>query len=380
MIRLIATVSATAMLLGCSAPQPFDWGATVDVTDDTIDPTDPNTSVNSMFAYDREAGLTMNSVEYDREKNDLVINNLPFDGPAGRYDFMARIGGVKVFESRQTATTGQVKHYAVFVESEHIEAAAAAGANWIEYGYGGANINRDRSFSLPRSGEYVYIGEYAAVRTFDDRGGLELVSGDVRIILDVNDFDPVDGIQGALTGTVYNRSISGVNGERPNRLSPLYLAVTSFSTEEGVFKDGSATTFLESGDADASGTFDGFLAGPSGTDIGGHVVITGSAYNELVTYDVVSYQVTTVTPAVVIGGVEIVAEQSSTVTGTISALDTDSRTQAQNTVNNGGTVGHLSVNASELPEGAEIVETNVRDVLFVSEQNAREIGVLVGER
>jgi len=95
---------------------------------------------------------------------------------------------------------------------------------------------------------------------------------------------------------------------------------------------------------------------------------------------VVSYQVTTVTPAVVIGGVEIVAEQSSTVTGTISALDTDSRTQAQNTVNNGGTVGHLSVNASELPEGAEIVETNVRDVLFVSEQNAREIGVLVGER
>jgi len=230
MIRLIATVSATAMLLGCSAPQPFDWGATVDVTDDTIDPTDPNTSVNSMFAYDREAGLTMNSVEYDREKNDLVINNLPFDGPAGRYDFMARIGGVKVFESRQTATTGQVKHYAVFVESEHIEAAAAAGANWIEYGYGGANINRDRSFSLPRSGEYVYIGEYAAVRTFDDRGGLELVSGDVRIILDVNDFDPVDGIQGALTGTVYNRSVSGVNGERPNRLSPLYLAVTSFST------------------------------------------------------------------------------------------------------------------------------------------------------
>lgn len=184
------------MLTACSGTQPFDFDAEFEEETEVVDPTDPNVTVDSKFAFDREAGLTMNSVtvvENTDGSNHLLINNLPFDGPEGRYDFVSALGAGGVYGSQQTETTGQVKHYAVFISSTHIEAAAAAGEDWVNFGYGGANINRD-SFSLPNDGEYVYTGDYVGVRTFEDRAGLELVDGDVRILLDVNDFDPVGGI------------------------------------------------------------------------------------------------------------------------------------------------------------------------------------------
>ena len=276
MFRLLATISAIATVSACSSPQPFDWATEngTDETLETIDPTDPNVTVDSKFAYDRARGLTMYSVEYDSENDELIINNLPFDGPSGRYDRFGNVGAAGAYESRQTQYTGRVKHYAVFLRSEHIEAAAAAGADWVEFGYGGANITRD-SFSAPIDGEYVYFGDYAGVRTFSDRSGLELVSGDVSILLDVNDFDPVDGIQGAIVGTIYNRSISGLVGSANASLQNVGLVLVEFTTDDGTFNGGGSVTSLANGTDGGSGSFDGFLAGPNSTDIGANIVMEG---------------------------------------------------------------------------------------------------------
>jgi len=377
MFRLLATISAIATLSACSSPQPFDWATEngTDETLETIDPTDPNVTVDSKFAYDRARGLTMNSVEYDSENDELIINNLPFDGPSGRYDRFGNVGAAGAYESRQTQYTGRVKHYAVFLRSEHIEAAAAAGADWVEFGYGGANITRD-SFSAPIDGEYVYFGDYAGVRTFSDRSGLELVSGDVSILLDVNDFDPVDGIQGAIVGTIYNCSISGLVGSANASLQNVGLVLVEFTTDDGTFNGGGSVTSLANGTDGGSGSFDGFLAGPNSTDIGANIVMEGPAYSQNVAFDVVTYQVTEEVLNPVTGDVV-----STFVTyGTASGLTNDERGAIQDLVDSGQTIPFQSYNPLDIPSNAVITGTAIDYQLFVSGFDAREIGVLVAEQ
>lgn len=377
MFRLFATMSVFAALSACSGTQPFDWATDngTDETEETIDPTDPNVTVDSKFAYDRERGLTMNRVDYDSENNELVINNLPFDGPSGRYDQFGTVGAAGAYESRQTDTTGRVKHYAVFLQSDHIDAAAAAGANWVNFGYGGANITRD-SFTSPIDGEYVYFGDYAGVRTFSDRSGLELVSGDVTILLDVNDFDPVDGIQGAIVGTISGRDISGLVGNSNASLQNVGLVLVEFTTADGTFDGGTAQTTLADGSNGGSGSFEGFLAGTNSTDIGANVVIEGPAYSQSVGYEVVTYQVTEETLNPFTG--EVIATTTSTTT--VSGLTNDEYAVIQDQINAGQTVPFQSFNNAEIPSNAVITGRRNEYQLFVSEFDAREIGVLVAEQ
>ena len=73
-----------------------------DETPSTVDPDDP-TTVDSLFAFDLSRSLTMNDVVYDAANDELVINNLPFDGPDGRYDYYRGQGNAGIYESRQTA-------------------------------------------------------------------------------------------------------------------------------------------------------------------------------------------------------------------------------------------------------------------------------------
>ena len=167
MSRLITAVAITAALAGCDGTNPFMLEATAPTGEtEALDENDPNTSVDSKFAFDPAASLTMNSVVYDDNgtpndptDDDLIINNLPFDGPAGRYDAVAGTQTVSptglttgIYESRQTATTGQIKHYAVFLQGDYTDATSAAGRDWGNFGNAGANINRS-DFNLPSSNE-----------------------------------------------------------------------------------------------------------------------------------------------------------------------------------------------------------------------------------
>jgi hypothetical protein len=66
------------VLAGCGG-NPF-------IDESVVEPGDPNISADNRFLWDPKNKLTMNNVEYDSENDQLIINNLPFDGPDGRYD------------------------------------------------------------------------------------------------------------------------------------------------------------------------------------------------------------------------------------------------------------------------------------------------------
>lgn len=348
---------AVALVAGCGG-NPF-------LTDDDgtpLDPEDPNTSVNSKFLWDPEQDLTMNAVRYDPVNNQLVINNLPFDGPDGIYDNTLTLSnGAGVYASRKTATTGRIQHYAVFIEGNAMQATAAAGAEWIQYGNAGANINRS-SFSLPSGvGEYIYVGTYSGVRTFDAKSGIELVTGDVSLLVDVLDFDPVDGIQGDIVGTVTNRTRVSTTGLAGRGMPTIFLAEVSFQTKDGTLDDGEAYSFKPgSSDTWMDGNYSGLFGGSNGEELGGYLVVEGVADIQTVTYQVVRYQ----------------TDEGNFIS---SGLDTTNIETLQAQINAGLTLPSY-IAAPGIPADATILSDETLALQLETDFNAREIGVFISEQ
>ncbi len=295
MKRAILAVMVTGALSACGGDGTNPFDDPVKVTDpgtgetEELSPLDPNTSADSKFLFDPENRLTMNSVEYDAANDQLVINNLPFDGPDGHYDRYGNHNGADFYASQQTATTGQIQHYAVYVKSGDMAAFAAAGADWVDVGYGGANVRRE-SFAFPGGvGEYVYLGTYAGLRTYDGGTGLDLVTGDARLLLDILDFDPQGGIQGAITGRITNRDLARADGSgnetwAAGELPDLILNTVSFNSDDGTFDGGTVTTAPDTTATDPAsggsednlpvdGSYSGMIGGASGENLGITMVI-----------------------------------------------------------------------------------------------------------
>lgn len=388
--RLFAALLATTTLVACDGENPFLPDEVVSDSGDveTLDPEDPNTDSNNIFAFDRSQNLTLNAVEFDEANNELVINNLPFDGPDGRYDFFETLpNGTTVYASRQTPTTGQIQHFAVFIKTDYFEAAAAAGRDWIGFGNAGANVNRS-DFALPgTTGEYIYQGTYAATRTFSDRAGIEIVYGDVEILLDELDFDPSGELQGDIIGTVFNRERAGAAGAAGlGDLPNIVLAEVSFNTDEGSWADGTASTFFDDNTVRSTGTYDGLIGGPAGEEVAGYSIITGVADTQTVQYQVVRYQVTTETPVLdpltgqplvdPLTGDAVVTQ--NIVTTVSSGLDTVEIEDLQNQINNRQDVVDFLV-APDVPATATIISDVVLELDLFTDYDAREIGVFTGD-
>lgn len=383
MKRISAALMLTLLMVGCGDGQPFFKDA-VEELDPDIDPQDPNTDVNNKFAFNLSENLTLNSIEYDAENDELVINNLPFDGPEGRYDFTRNLNiDARLYESRRTPTTGRIKHYAVYIPGNYVEAAAAVGSDWIQFGYGGANINRDE-YALPADGEYVYVGTYAGIRSFDDRSGLELVNGTARILLDINDLDPSGEIQGSIVGSISGRTRENLTYGASAALPSISLERVSFNTDNGTFFEAGATTFDFDGKPRDTGTYEGMLAGPEGQEIAAHVIISGTAYIERFSYETVEYELTTEqnVPAGInpFTGEVVEVTETVTTTGTFSSYDANEADRLQAIVDGGGTLRNRTVSASDLPDGAQVTGRQMIEIEFKSDFNAREIGVFNSEQ
>lgn len=370
MARLLFLAGALAVLTGCGG-NPFLIEPTTTPTE-PVDPADPNTSVNSKFAWDPAKKLTMNKVTYDKANDKLVINNLPFDGPDGIYDnVMTFSNGTTGYKSRTTGTTGQVTHYAVFVESAAMQATAAAGVDWVQYGNAGANVNRS-SFKVPDTiGEYIYVGDYAATRTFDSRGGIELVTGDVSLLVDVLDFDPVSGIQGDIVGNITNRkrefsdlytgpnAFGSTTATQGRDLPDILLAEVSFDGATGTFNNGVASTKSPLGKTQGTGTYSGLFGGATGDQIGGYTVVTGKADVQAVRYELLTYRN---------------ADSSEATSSGLTTLSTD----AMQTMINAGTVLPSYLAAPAIPPGATLISTEIKTIEIATDYSAREVGVFVG--
>ena len=380
MTRLLVIVFLPVFFLsacgGGSNPFEPDENVTVESGDDSesLDTADP-TTVNSLFAFAPEEGLTLNDVEYDAENDELVVNNLPFDGPEGRYDLLRQNGVTGIYQSRRTATTGQIDHYAVFIPGDDVRAAAALG-DWGDFGFGGANVKRD-TYELPSGvGEYVYLGTYAGLRNKDDRTGIELVQGDARLLLDVLDLDPDGNIQGSIIGEVTDRTRTTTGGAARADLPSIVLKRVSFDNQTGTFTGGEAVTLNpDDGSNIDSGQYQGFIGGPNGNEMAASVVIEGPGELQEVFYEEITWTNTEVVETE-IGDTGVFVTEETTTSGAISGLNADNRESVQNQVDEGIQLGVLAADRSEVPEGAEI-ESIQKSAVITGDGRAREIGVIV---
>lgn len=357
MNRFILALAVAASLSACGdGTNPFD---------EPLDENDPST-LNNKFLFDLDEKLTMNRVDYDEVNDQLVINNLPFDGPDGIYDRDGTQDGVGIYKSRKTGTTGQIQHYAVFMKNEDMEVAAAAGVEWTDFGYGGANVKRN-SFSLPGGvGEYVYLGTYGGVRTREDGGGLDIVTGDVRLLLDIRDFDEngdgtSDGVlEGAIAGVVYdrNRTDSETGIVKTAQLPNISLAVVQYDPATGTFTDGEVISGFNDSIRD-EGTWGGLIAGDT---IGAHLVMEGTAEAQIVRYQVATYT-------------DPVSGDEVSIYGYTNEDDYET---VFDIVNSGQDVGLLEADLSSVPSGVSVT-IEIEETVIETTTDAREVGVLLTE-
>lgn len=265
MTRTIFCIAALASLAACGDGNPFT--ATEDANADT--------TVNNFYGADLNDDLTMNNLTYDSDKDQLVINNLPFDGVDGRYSYnkSKSIGNkFKVYESAR-ATGSRSGYYAVFRRSAsgHAQAAAVVTNRYAGYGFGGATAQRlNDNITMPSEGEYVFTGEYAALRIRGDSAQEQYVSGNARIEIDVTDFDT----KGAVEGLINNRKLYDRDGKFVRNMTGyISMATTSIDFATATTTDGTATLFDSTGDDEASGKWKGVFAGPNADEMAGIIVI-----------------------------------------------------------------------------------------------------------
>ena len=86
---------------------------------------------------------------------------------------------------------------------------------YIPYGFGGFIYSRNGEVVLPTQGQANYTGGYAGLRDYNGRGGMDMVTGDMEMSIDFNDFNPDESATGngaGIQGSVTNRRVFDLNG------------------------------------------------------------------------------------------------------------------------------------------------------------------------
>ncbi|MEY8096116.1 hypothetical protein AB9F29_01690 [Falsihalocynthiibacter sp. S25ZX9] len=226
----------------------------------------------------------MNNLVYDAANDQLVINNLPFDGDAGRYvnTGIKALPEFQVYASQQAGEKGHVQYYAVYSQSAYSRAGAAGSGNHIngegggiyaDFGHGGAMIGRASNNVTRPTGELRYDGNYAGILVHDDATSpaeaITLSSGEVLVYVDPNDFD----LTGAIHGFITERFEYDTNGTRIGALEALVLDETSAFTDSGII-EGTAHS------GDRTGTYSAVFSGPNSEEVVGAVRIADPTVQE----------------------------------------------------------------------------------------------------
>ncbi|NAZ36501.1 hypothetical protein [Rubellimicrobium sp. CFH 75288] len=248
MLRILLLLGLVAVLPACGDGQPFfedppggdgggDDGGGDDGGDDggvggdpdlppgTERPT-PQARIFRFEAEDGQGGGFVRSVRYDAATDRFTVDNLAFDGdrPYRRdRDVPTLSGGGRgepvyaVYEARtfeRDAQTGrpirQLEYQAIYGVSartvreggQELPASRFAivrTGSYAGYGFGGFVYERNGGVVLPASGQARYDGEYAGMRVFDGRPGLEYTRGDVDMAIDFRDFRQGRGVRGEIT-------------------------------------------------------------------------------------------------------------------------------------------------------------------------------------
>jgi predicted small lipoprotein YifL len=240
MTRTLLLLGLLASLAACGDGQPLfpdedpdgpvTPGPGPDVPPGTDNPT-TSSSINRYEARDDAGGGYAEDVSYDEVTDTFTVDNLAFDGEnVYQRDNTVptldsnpgRAGAFQVYEADaivEDPTDGQqvdqFLYRAIVGRSlneqngePRTEFAIVRTGSFTDYGFGGFVYAREGGVELPTSGQAVYDGEYAGLRVFTNRSGIEYTTGDVQIQVDFEDFNDGEGVR----GTISNRRAYDMDG------------------------------------------------------------------------------------------------------------------------------------------------------------------------
>ena len=182
-----------------------------------------NTPITRYEARNDESGNGYaQGFTYDADTNTYTVDNLAFDGAN---DYLKRLGqpvdtlgDYEVYEAAAVVNDPQTgdpieqfdhKLLAGISASGRTEFAIVRTGAYRGYGFGGFVIKRNDTVALPTTAQAAYSGQYAAIRDFNGRGGLEYATGAMEIAIDFEDFNAGDAVR----GTVRDRRIFDADGD-----------------------------------------------------------------------------------------------------------------------------------------------------------------------
>jgi hypothetical protein len=227
-------------------------------------------------------------IAYDAETDTFAVDNLGFDGDNvfTRDDQVPNLRQFRVYESAEFFPDGatgrpisQLPHKAIYgtTPSGNLEFAIVRTGGYVDYGFGGFVYQRNAGVVLPTSGQASYVGNYAGLRDFQGRGGLEYSVGRMTMDIDFEDFNDGDAVK----GEIFNRSIFDLEGNdvtsdvldalaQANNRPFSALPTLRFVIGPGVLtENGEINGQLESFFQDATGVLQPFESGNYYAVIGG---------------------------------------------------------------------------------------------------------------
>lgn len=254
------------------------------------------------YTGDNEDGGFVQTVSYNAADDTFTVDNLAFDGENvyQRGTAVGTMGGYAVYEGDEItrdsltgAIIGQFDYRAIYgvstntvvVNGETVpmsQFAIVRTGSYIPYGFGGFLYERNGTVTIPTSGQALYTGDYAGMRVFTNRGGLEYTRADIEIAIDFNDFNAGNGVRGQLT----NRQAFDIDGNvipLGTGDDDLQLPTVVFEVGPGVMTDsgeisaGVVSTIFnpDTGALDVyeEGTYFGILGGPNANEIVGIIAM-----------------------------------------------------------------------------------------------------------
>lgn len=224
-MRVLVALTVSSFLAGCGG-NPFldpaeDPGGTSDNPVDELPGTDTPSASRGIVRYEDVDDGTGNgyaqSVTYDVGTDTFEVDNLGFDG-ANAYTRSATEPSAYPFGLYESATVvtdpvsgnpiPQFVHRLVGGDSGKTSFAIVRTGAYTSYGFGGFVLQREGGVTLPTTGQAVFNGDYAGLRDFNGKPGLEVTSGTTQVAIDFEDFNAGDAVQ----GTISNRRIYDLNG------------------------------------------------------------------------------------------------------------------------------------------------------------------------
>ncbi len=226
------------------------------------------------------AELTATRVAYDAEKDEMIVESIPFDDDVFTGRYARRRGLDQGAYQAYVSTNGFDRYVAMHDQSDTgvVSGAVVKTDKYLEHGYQGAMYWRAGSVTIPNSTQRAfYNGDYVGLRTIATGGPMETVTGDARMEVDFSD--------NRVRGEIQNRRIVATTDSTADVIAiepSITFADSTLDRDNGSFaSEGNGIT-----NAEVEGSYEGLLANgdSAASEMVGIVTIRKDDHEELGTF------------------------------------------------------------------------------------------------